>query len=83
MQYNTSNNNNTSGKITAEKAKEIALKHANLSKNQVSNISVHLEYDDGIQVYDVDFYANNLEYSYEINAKNGAIISHDTDSIYD
>ena len=65
---NNINNNNTNAKITSDKAKEIALNHANLSKNQVSYINAHLDYDDGIQVYDVSLYVNDVEYSYEINA---------------
>lgn len=80
---NNINNNNTNAKITSDKAKEIALNHANLSKNQVSYINAHLDYDDGIQVYDVSLYVNDVEYSYEINAQNGNIVSYKMDSIYD
>ena len=80
---NNINNNNTNAKITSDKAKEIALNHANLSKNQVSYINAHSDYDDGIQVYDVSLYVNDVEYSYEINAQNGNIVSYEMDSIYD
>ena len=80
---NNINNNNTNAKITSDKAKEIALNHANLSQNQVSYINAYLDYDDGIQVYDVSFYVNDVEYSYEINAQNGNIVSYERDSIYD
>lgn len=80
---NNINNNNTNAKITSDKAKEIALNHANLSKNQVSYINAHSYYDDGIQVYDVSLYVNDVEYSYEINAQNGNIVSYEMDSIYD
>ena len=80
---NIINNNNTNAKITSDKAKEIALNHANLSKNQVSYINAHSDYDDGIQVYDVSLYVNDVEYSYEINAQNGNIVSYEMDSIYD
>ena len=76
---NTSANVNTN----SDKAKEIALNHANLSKNQVSYINAHSDYDDGIQVYDVSLYVNDVEYSYEINAQNGNIVSYEMDSIYD
>ena len=79
------NNLNTSNTqiISDAKAKEIALNHANLSQNQVSYINAYLDYDDGIQVYDVSFYVNDVEYSYEINAQNGNIVSYERDSIYD
>ena len=80
---NNINNNNTNAKITSDKAKEIALNHANLSKNQVSYINAHSDYDDGIQVYDVSLYVNDVEYSYENNAQNGNIVSYEMDSIYD
>ena len=79
---NNLNNSNTQI-ISDAKAKEIALNHANLSQNQVSYINAYLDYDDGIQVYDVSFYVNDVEYSYEINAQNGNIVSYERDSIYD
>lgn len=82
---NINNNSNISNTqiISDAKAKEIALNHANLSQNQVSYINAHLDYDDGIQVYDVSLYVNDVEYSYEINAQNGNIVSYEMDSIYD
>ena len=76
-------NNSNTQIISDAKAKEIALNHANLSQNQVSYINAYLDYDDGIQVYDVSFYVNDVEYSYEINAQNGNIVSYERDSIYD
>ena len=79
---NNLNNSNTQI-ISDAKAKEIALNHANLSQNQVSYINAYLDYDDGIQVYDVSLYVNDVEYSYEINAQNGNIVSYEMDSIYD
>lgn len=66
-------------KITADKAKEIALKHANLNQKDVTFIKSHLEYDDGMQYYDVEFHHNFIEYSYEIDSQTGAIISHEMD----
>ena len=78
---NINNSNNVA--ITEEKAKEIALNHANLSANQVQYLNAHLDYDDGMQVYDVNFYANNVEHSYEIDAQTGNIVSYDVDSMYD
>ena len=55
LQENTSsqndvNNNNTNAKIISNKAKEIALNHANLSENQVTFIKSNIDYDDGIKV---------------------------------
>ena len=59
--------------IGQEKAKAIALKHANLNQNQVTFIKCYLDYDNHQMVYDVEFYSGNTEYDYEINAINGII----------
>lgn len=80
---NTSNQNIqkniNNSKITIEQAKEIALKHANLSENQVTLIKAGQELDDGIDKYDIEFYFDNKEYDYDINANTGEIISYDYD----
>lgn len=81
---NDSNTNNsvdskTSNKITIEQAKEIALKHAGLTKDQVSFIETENDIDNGRQKYDIEFYCNGKEYDYEISAINGEIIQFDND----
>ena len=68
-----------SADIGVEKAKEIALAHAGLSNDKVSFVKVKLDYEDGVKVYDVEFYSGNVEYDYEIDAANGAILSVDKD----
>ncbi|MCD8147424.1 MAG: PepSY domain-containing protein, partial [Clostridiales bacterium] len=37
--------------------------------------------DDGVQVYDVEFYTTTTEYEYEINAATGAVVSHSQETI--
>ena len=76
---NTNKPNTSSNKISADKAKKIALNHANLTSNQVSYVQVEADFDDYTPSYDVEFYHNNVEYSYEINANNGNIISFEKD----
>ena len=70
--------------ITAERAKEIALSDAGLSASQVSFIRSQLDWDDGRQIYEVEFYntATYTEYDYEIDAGTGAILSRDYDAEY-
>lgn len=68
--------------ITPEQAKEIALKHANLTSDQVSFVKAEIDFDNGIQKYDVEFYHGNKEYDYEINATDGKIIGYDYDVEY-
>lgn len=76
----TQNNQNmTNKKITVDEAKEIALKHANLTSDQVSFIREDIEVDDGVEKYNIEFYHQNKEYDYEINATDGNIIEYDYD----
>lgn len=69
----------TSSSITKEQAKTIALSHANIDISDTRMFRIIPEYDDGIAVYDVEFYANNKEYDYEIAQSDGRIISYDYD----
>lgn len=71
------NNANDGDVIGVAAAKEIALDHAGLSSASFSK--AHLDYDDGIRVYDIEFVAGDREYDYEINAYTGAIIEYDTE----
>lgn len=42
-------------------------------------INVELDYDDGMRVYDVEFFSGNKEYDYKIDAASGAILGFDFD----
>ncbi|MCL1880485.1 MAG: PepSY domain-containing protein [Actinomycetia bacterium] len=70
------------GVIGEAKAKAIALQHAGLAASKVTFVRCHLDYDDGRQEYEVEFYSGNVEYDYEIDALTGAIRSHDRDAEY-
>lgn len=65
--------------ISIDEAKEIALKHSNLTSDKVTFRKLELDFDDGIQKYEVEFYYNNNEYSYEIDANSGSILSYELD----
>ncbi|MGN1029518.1 MAG: bacterial Ig-like domain-containing protein, partial [Bacilli bacterium] len=73
------NGNETNKKVTIEQAKEMALKHANLTSDKVSFIRTETDIDNGVEKYDIEFYYENKEYDYEINAANGEIIEYDYD----
>ena len=73
------NNSNTSNKITIEEAKDIALKHAKLSNDKVTFVNTEEGMEDGIKIYNIEFYTDNTEYDYEINADTGEIIEFDED----
>lgn len=65
--------------ITAEEAKEIALKHAGLKKSEVTKLKVERDRDDGIVKYEVEFEKGHMEYDYEINAETGKILKAEKD----
>lgn len=71
--------NNTVGDIGIEKAKEIAMSHAGVSSGSVSFVKAKIDTEDGVKVYDIEFYSGNSEYDYEINSATGAIVSFDQD----
>lgn len=60
--------------IGEEKAKEIALKKANVTTESVIFDKVELEHDDGVWRYEVDFKKDTTEYDAEINAIDGSIL---------
>ena len=68
--------------IGEAKAKAIALEHAGLSESQVTFVRAKLDFDDGRWEYEVEFYAGNTEYDYDIDATTGAIRSFDHDAEY-
>lgn len=67
--------------IGEEKAKSIAL--AKAPGATLSNIQLHLEYDDGIAVYEGTIVYNEIKYEFDIRATDGAIISWESESVYD
>lgn len=77
---NITDTNSNSNQITIEEAKEIALNHAKLTSKDVSHIEVDTDFDDNTPNYDIEFYHNNTEYNYEIDANSGNIISFENDT---
>ena len=73
------NKANKTKKISADKAKKIALGDAKLAEKDVTLVKVELELEDNRLVYDVEFYSGNVEYDYDIDAVSGAIVSADRD----
>lgn len=63
--------------ITAKQARDAALNHAGLDENQVSDIEIDLDRDNGKLIYEVDFNSGNTEYDYDIDAETGKVISAD------
>ena len=59
---------------TMDSAKAIALADAGLTEAEVTFTKEKLDWDNGLAVYDIEFYTADREYEYEINAATGAIM---------
>ena len=68
-----------SSDIGVSKAKSIALNDSRLGTADVTFTKALRGSDDGISVYDIEFYTPLAEYEYEINAETGAIRDKDID----
>lgn len=69
----------SSSYIPESEAVNTALEHAGLSESDVSRLTVKFDYDDRQAEYEVEFYVDWTEYTYDINAVTGEIISYDKD----
>ncbi|MGL4914385.1 MAG: PepSY domain-containing protein [Romboutsia sp.] len=66
-------------KMSEDKAKEIALKHANLTSDKVTFMKSEYEVDNGVEKYNIDFNYDNKEYNYEIDVNSSEVISYEID----
>lgn len=65
--------NRTGKDIGEEKALSIALEHASVTKDDIANLKLGKDTEDGIAVYNIEFYAGDQEYDYEIEVATGEI----------
>ena len=64
----------SSAKVTKDQALQIALDHAGLTTKDVTLPKVKKDYDDGKEVYEVEFHVGFNEYSYNIDVATGEIL---------
>ena len=67
------------GYIGTEVAKNAALAHAGLTADQVTVSKVDFDMEDGRMVYEVEFWAGNVEYEYDVDATTGEIVKNRTE----
>ena len=67
--------------ISAEEAKQIAVRDASLNENDVAFTKVKQDHDDVILNWEIEFIANDTKYEYEINANNGSILKFEKKSV--
>ena len=63
------------GTVDEAAAQKIALEHAGVAAADATITESKLDYEDGRQVYDIEWYAGGAKYDYEIAADTGEIIS--------
>ena len=74
------NTTNETAMISEQEAKQIALNHAGLTEEQVTFVKSSIDYDNGRQNYDIEFYTHDQkEYDYEIDPYTGEILEYDMD----
>ncbi|MFI3175238.1 MAG: PepSY domain-containing protein [Bacillota bacterium] len=65
--------------VGVETAKTLAIAHAAIDPNTISHLYSRLQSKDGVAYYEIEFFAGNQEYDYELNATTGAIVMYDFD----
>ncbi|MBS4785893.1 MAG: PepSY domain-containing protein [Clostridiales bacterium] len=63
--------------LSGDQAKELALKDAGVQDGDALFVKVKLDRENDRMVYEVEFYAGNMEYDYELDAVTGEVISVD------
>ena len=71
----TPNINTSTGAVDEAKAQEIALAHAGVNAADATITKSKLDYDDGRQIYELEWYANGAKYDYEIAVATGEIVN--------
>ncbi len=66
--------------IGKQKAQEIALADAGVAAADALHLIVKPDWDDGVRIYEVEFYTASQEYDYEIHAETGDILSRDREA---
>ena len=69
------NTNTSTGAVDEVKAQEIALAHAGVNAADATITKSKLDYDDGRQIYEIEWYANGAKYDYEIAVATGEIVN--------
>ncbi len=71
----STNTNTSTGAVDKAKAQEIALAHAGIKAADATITKSKLDYDDGRQIYEIEWYANGAKYDYEIAVATGEIVN--------
>ena len=65
--------------ITQEQALDCAYAQFQVSEAEITDLYIEKEWENGQEIYDIEFMIGTKEYSCEVNAQTGAVISYDVD----
>ena len=65
--------------INYAKVKAIILKYLGISENNIYDMNIKLEVEDGTLVYEVEFKSDHIEYSFKINAATGVVLEYEAE----
>lgn len=71
------------GNLSEDRAKTIALNNAGVLEADATFTKVEYKEEDGLSKYDISFYAGGMEYDYEIDAKEGAVLKNEHELMED
>lgn len=66
-----------SGRISKEQAEIIVLENADMEAKDISRLKTKIENYYGKDIYDIEFYADNKEYNYNVDMYGGEILAMD------
>ncbi len=66
-------------KLTREEAVQVVLDYAGLKEEQVVFTKVRTDWDDGRQIWEIDFVFDGVEYEFDVDFYTGRILEADMD----
>ena len=70
------------GRLTKDEAKKIALDKAGVTAAEATFTKARLDYDDGREEYEFEFFANGREFDIDVDADSGRVVKFDVERSY-
>ena len=70
------------GRLTKDEAKKIALDKAGVTAEEATFTKARLDYDDGREEYEFEFFANGKEFDVDVDANTGRVVKFDVERSY-
>ena len=61
------------GQISVEQAKQAAVNYVGVKASEVTSTKAHIDWDNGRQVYEIEFFVNGTEYDMDVDVNTGMI----------